>query len=120
MSAFFKEVENRLAGRFKAERIVASHTCLDLVNEFLALKIHWPFRIPQNKNPCNYFFEDRRYRRTEIIYARLGVDRSRFDPFFKSLVSCFDDRRQLHAAEAMLDGLIERVADAFRQTSEAV
>ena len=119
LSAFFKEVVNRLAGRFAVERVVASQTCLDLVNEFLTLKIHWPFRHPQKKNPCNYFFEDRRYRRTEINYRSLGVGGSKFDPFFRSLVSSFDNRRQLHAAEAMLDGLISRVADAFKQASEA-
>ena len=120
LSAFFKEVENRMAGRFAVERVVGSQTCLDLVNEFLALKVHWPFRILRKSNPCNYFFEDRRYRRAEINYTRLGVDGSRFDPFFKSLVSNFDNRRQLHAAEVMLDGVISRVADAFKQASEAV
>lgn len=117
LKAFFREIEKRLTVPLAADRIVASRKCLHLVNEFLLLKSRWPFRKPQEQNPCNYFFEDRRYRRPGVNYADIGVECSCFDTFFECFGSHFSDRRQLRAAAAMLDGLLERVADSFQTVS---
>ncbi|MBU4414096.1 MAG: hypothetical protein KJ976_03175, partial [Proteobacteria bacterium] len=83
--------------------------CLETVRELLDLKINWPFRRRSSSGLTNYFFEDQLYSRPSINYEAIGGSVSRHDILLQELESQFNSANELHAAEDLIDGLINKV-----------
>jgi hypothetical protein len=108
LSTFFKEVERRLKRPITKEDILANRKCLGAVREFFELKVHWPFRPDPFSGLGNYFFGDQLYPNPPITYEAIGETTSGYDVIMRALVSTFDSANELHRAESLLDGLIDK------------
>jgi len=108
LKTFFQEVERRLNGPIRRQRVLGSEECLKAFREFLELKARWAFKPDACKVLGNYFFEDKLYAQPSINYKALGETTSRYDNILRALASRFDSVSQLREAEALLDGLIDR------------
>jgi hypothetical protein len=110
LSAFFQELERRLKKPVRREDIVGNQRRMETVREFLRLKIDWPFRSRPGTGLCNYFFEDRLYPKPPVDYEAIGTPPSGYDTILQELVSSFvDSADELRRAEALLDGLFDRL-----------
>ena len=74
------------------------------------LKLNWPFKDKHHAYIGNYFFNDGLCQRPPINYGAIGVSGSPYDAIFQELVSVFNTREELNAAEKMLDGLFADIA----------
>lgn len=109
LSTFFKEVERRLSRSIGKEDILENAKCLETVREFFELKLHWPFRPDPFTGLGNYFFGDQLYPNPPVNYEAIGETTSRYDIILRGLVSSFDSANELHRAESLLDGLIDKM-----------
>ena len=114
LKTFFQEVERRLNGPIRRQRVLGSEECLKAFREFLELKARWAFKPDACKVLGNYFFEDKLYAQPSINYRALGETTSRYDAILRALASRFDSVSQLREAEALLDGLIDRAVYHMR------
>jgi hypothetical protein len=110
LSTFFREVERRLNQPITKEEILEDEECLETVREFLGLKLHWPFRPDPFAKLGSYFFGDQLYSTPPINYRAIGETTSRYDLILQELVSHFDSANELHRAENLLDGLVDKLA----------
>ncbi|RPJ71273.1 MAG: hypothetical protein EHM15_10800 [Desulfobacteraceae bacterium] len=118
ITALFAEIETRRGRPLAAEEIRRSRPARTALAELLAVKLDWPFHAPDWKGPANYFFNDGLYPRPPIDYARIGARPSPLDPILHELASAFSSRRELDAAEATIDHLIERARQALGESAE--
>jgi hypothetical protein len=107
LEAIFAEIEKRAGRILRPEEVTADPRAMDLFRQVLELKFTWPFR-PARESLCNYFFEDRQYRRPPVDYRRSGGGPSRYDAIHRELGSFFDSSESLSAADQRLDDLFER------------
>ncbi|MGE0082828.1 MAG: hypothetical protein AB7S75_00260 [Desulfococcaceae bacterium] len=110
LKAFFRELENRIGRNVKVQDFTANPKRMEVFREFLHYRIKWPFRYPGNTNLCNYFFEDRLYRRSPVSYALAGASSSPYDVIFRELESHFPSPEALQRAEEMLNDLFGRLS----------
>ncbi|MBU4258866.1 MAG: hypothetical protein KKI12_10650 [Proteobacteria bacterium] len=109
LNTIFEEVAKRLNRPLTANSLLKNNGCLETVRELLDLKINWPFRRKTSSGPANYFFEDQLYSRPSINYEAIGGSVSRHDILLQELESQFNSANELHAAEDLIDGLINKV-----------
>jgi hypothetical protein len=109
LNTIFEEVENRLNRPLTKNDILKNKNALEAVRKLLDLKINWPFRRRSSSGPTNYFFEDRLYSRPPVNYETIGKPVSRHDTMLQELESYFNSANELHAAEDLIDGLINKV-----------
>jgi hypothetical protein len=109
LSAFFGEIEKRLRRPLSTADVLPHASSRKAVLEFLALKLNWPYRIPDAKGPGNYFFNDGLYPKPPIDYARLGAAPSALDPILHELSSGFSRPAALNQAEALIESLLGRI-----------
>jgi hypothetical protein len=109
LRTFFREVKRHLNGPMRKEQVLDSAECLKAVREFLECKVQWPFRPATCPVLGNYFFDDKLYNPPSVDYKSIGETTSRYDAIFKACSSRFDSLSQLREAEALLDGLVERI-----------
>jgi hypothetical protein len=117
LAAFFGEIEKRLGRPLRAADLSVHPGLRQAIHEFLTLKLNWPFRAPGAKGPGNYFFDDGLNPKPKIDYGRLEVAPSRLDPILHELASAFDRPAALAQAEAVIEGLLDRVVQAACQRS---
>lgn len=109
LNAFFQELERRLKKPVRREDIIGNQKRMGTVRDFFALKLDWPFRSRPGIGLCNYFFEDRLYPKPPLNYEAIGTPPSRYDTILRELLSSFDSAEELLRAEALLDGLFDRL-----------
>ena len=109
LNTIFEEVENCLNRPLTKNDILKNKNTLDAVKKLLDLKINWPFRRRSSSGPTNYFFEDQLYSRSPVNYETIGESVSRHDTMLQELESQFNSANELHAAEDLIDGLINEV-----------
>jgi len=113
LSAFFKEIENRIGRRVKAEDFPPESKAAAVLRKFAQLKIDWPHRRKNAPGPCNYFFENGEYPRPPVERAGDNIPSSPFEDILSELDSGFSSRQELFAAEAMLEGLFQSLSEAL-------
>ena len=106
---FFEEVERRLQRPLNEKDFPANGSGLDIIREFLNLKLDWPYRSSTCKGPANYFFKDPEYAPPSIAYDSIGEAPSRYDPILRALHTAIEDKNTLQKAEGAIEKLIERV-----------
>jgi hypothetical protein len=79
----------------------------DSARRFFDLKLTWPFRSPAVNRLGKYYFDGSQYMIKPIDYPKLGCERSRFDRIFSSLSSEFTSRRDVAAAERLIQVCID-------------
>ncbi|MBU4415338.1 MAG: hypothetical protein KJ976_09590, partial [Proteobacteria bacterium] len=89
--------------------LLKNNGCLETVRELLDLKINWPFRRRSSSGLTNYFFEDQLYSRPPVNYERIGEAVSRHNTMLQELESYFNSANELHTAEDLIDGLINKL-----------
>ena len=85
------------------------------LGEFFELKLNWPFA---SKEPRlgKYYFTEREYRVARIDYEkRWKFKPSRFDGILVSLSSEFHSETEVREAEAVIEGMVQRFARAYRE-----
>ena len=113
LSRFLFRVETALGRSLTEKDLGQNSRYLEIVREFLSLKQNWPYRRRPDPGPCNYFFNDDRYRKPPVDYENL--DRiSPYDDIFCELISSFDSPGSLKTAEDYMQDLIDRLVSAFR------
>ncbi len=86
---------------------------MEVIREFLDLRIDLPHRAIPVKDLCNYFFEEGLYTKPRVDYASIGARPSRYDAFLHDLVSEFETSEELRLAVEKLERLFTRAARAF-------
>ncbi len=114
VNAFFSELERRVGAGIARGDVVGNGRRVEVIREFLNLKIDWPHRARPGDGVCNYFFEEGLYTKPRIEYEAVGARPSRYDLFMRELVSSFRTQKDLLLAEERLDRLFTRAARAFR------
>ena len=109
LNTIFEKVGNCLNRPLTKNDILKNKNTLEAVRKLLDLKINWPFRRRSSSGPTNYFFEDRLYSRPPVNYETIGKPVSRHDTMLQELESYFNSANELHAAEDLIDGLINKV-----------
>lgn len=109
LNTIFEKVGNCLNRPLTANSLLKNNGCLETVRELLDLKINWPFRRRSSLGPTNYFFEDQLYSRPPVNYETIGKPVSRHNTMLQELESHFNSANELHAAEDLIDGLINKV-----------
>ena len=109
VKTFFEEVERRLQRPLNEKDFPANGSGLDIIREFLNLKLDWPYRSPTCKGPANYFFKDPEYAPPSIAYDSIGKAPSRYDLILRALHTAIEDKNTLKKAEGAIEKLIERV-----------
>ena len=107
---------DQIAGRTGSDRIDHRRAVLpearSLWTSLLTLKVRWPYRAP-HRPLANYFFNDCLYPKPAVDYSKTSCTGSRYDVLFYELQSVFGSDRDLAVAEAFLDDLFDRLADAM-------
>lgn len=109
LNTVFEEVEKRLNRPLTKNDILKNKNALEAVRKLLDLKINWPFKRRSSPGPANYFFEDRLYPRPPVNYKTIGQFVSRHDTMLQELESHFNSANELHAAEDLIDNLLESI-----------
>ncbi|MDF1590381.1 MAG: hypothetical protein P1P89_02605 [Desulfobacterales bacterium] len=113
LAAFFREVEGRIGRPITAADFGKRSESVELLREFAGLKRGWPFRRKDAPGPCNYFFENGEYPRPPVQRWGKNVPLSRYEEIFKELESAFSSKKDLRAAEDLLDNLFSRLQAAI-------
>jgi hypothetical protein len=82
---------------------------VEFLREFAGFKREWPFRRKDAPGPCNYFFENGEYPRPSVQRWGESTPLSRYEEIFKELESAFSSKKDLQAAEDLLDDLFSRL-----------
>jgi len=109
VTIFFREVENRIGRPVTAADFAKGSGPVELLREFAGLKREWPFRRKDAPGPCNYFFENGEYPRPSVQRSGENIPLSRYEAIFKELESAFSSKKDLRAAEGLLDDLFSRL-----------
>ena len=109
LNTIFEEVKNCLNQPLIKNDILKNKNALEAVRKLLDLKINWPFRRRSSPGPANYFFEDRLYSRPPVNYETIGKSVSRHNAILQELESQFNSANELHAAEDLIDRLLESI-----------
>lgn len=109
INAFFSEIEGCLQSKTDETDIHMNQPLIEIIKEFIGLKVSWPFR-PSSDTAANYFFNDKLYERRPVDYSGINHDRpfSRYDVIFRELGSRFNSVEELTHAESMIDDLFNR------------
>ena len=86
----------------------------DIVKKLLSLKQSWPHRRRPDPGPCNYFFNDQRYRKPPVDYVNVGGS-SPYNDIFRELNASFDSPGSLKEGEDYIQDLIDELVRAFRK-----
>ncbi|MDQ5984955.1 MAG: hypothetical protein CSYNP_00653 [Syntrophus sp. SKADARSKE-3] len=81
---------------------------------FMSMKLNWPFRSPDIHRFGKYYFDGSQYMIHFIDYEALGCERSPFDKIFLSLSTEFKDKREVLAAEGIIQGHIDAFVQAYQ------
>jgi hypothetical protein len=109
VKTFFKEVERRLRRSLKKEDILGNKPCMEVIGEFLNLKLDWPYRSVSYNGPLNYFFKDQKYSPPAIRHDNIGEARSKYDPILRALNTSIDSGSVLPKAECAIEQLVARL-----------
>ena len=109
LNTIFEEVKNCLNRPLTKNDILNNKNAFEAVRKLLDLKLNWPFSRRSSSGPANYFFEDRLYARPPVNYETIGEPVSKHDTILQELESCFNSANELHMAEDLIDGLINKV-----------
>ena len=118
LNAFFQELENRLNRPLNLDDLNGSDRGLELVREFLNLKISWPFRSSSAAGPVHYFFKDPGHNRPSLDYGKLGTAPSKFDILLVELESEFASVDAMNRAETILDDLLNRIVESCSRSKQ--
>jgi len=113
LTAFFTEVENRIAGPVDATAFVEGGEAAAHLRHLATLKSDWPFRRRGAPGAGNYFFEDGLYPRPSVRRADESIPPSPFEAIFRELDSGFSSTADLEAAEQRISTLLDRLAAAL-------
>jgi hypothetical protein len=113
LNALFDAVESRMGARLEEAAVFGSPRAADALRDLLRLKLEWPFRPTAGNGLCNYFFEDRRYRKPPVAYPPGRRSPSPFDAVFGELVSAFRTAGELKSAEQAVGDRIDQLAAAL-------
>lgn len=113
LTVFFEEVERRLNQPITKEDIIENDNCFEAVRQFLDLKLHWPFRVRTSIGLSNYFFKNQLYPKPPVNYETIGETTSMYDTIFREFVSSFGSVNELHKAEDLVEGIIERISSGI-------
>jgi len=80
---------------------------------FFAFKLTWPFRSPAVNRLGKYYFDGSQYMINHIDYESLGCEPSRFDRIFLSLSSEFTSRKDMVAAEHLIQAGIDEFIEKW-------
>jgi hypothetical protein len=87
--------------------------CTDTIRELMDLKRCWPYRPDTATGLIHYFFNDKLYTRAPVDYAAIGTEPSPYDRIFQELGSGFGSIKELHKAESIITGLLNRISSTF-------
>lgn len=113
LAALFGAIETRLGRPLAPAEVADRRPAGDTLAELLALKLSWPYRSRNWKGPANYFFNDGLHPRSPIDYGRINAPASVHDPLLRELDSSFASRRELIAAEALIETALDRLQRAL-------
>jgi hypothetical protein len=88
--------------------------CTDMIRELMDVKRCWPYRPDPAAGLIHYFFNDGLYSRAPVDYAAIGAEPSLYDRIFRELGSGFASAKELHEAESIVAGLLNRSTFAPR------
>jgi hypothetical protein len=115
LAALFDQLKTRIGIPMDAASVSAGPQLAQSFRRLFQLKVNWPFKDKHHEYIGNYFFNDGLCPRPPINYGATGTTCSPYDAIFQELVSVFSTRKELKAAEKMLDGRIEDIARIYRQ-----
>ncbi|WP_373499401.1 hypothetical protein [Desulfococcus sp.] len=113
LAAIFAGIETRLGRPLAPAEVAERRPARDALAELFGLKLSWPHRGQDWKGPANYFFNDGLYPRAPIDYGRINAQPSVHDRILRELGSSFASRRELIAAETLIETRIDRVLRAL-------
>jgi hypothetical protein len=105
LNAFFSLIAQKMGHPLKKADILTHHRRVAAVQEFLQLKLNWPFQS-QTVPKANYFFKDKLYSKPHLNENETVANTSLFAPIFYELCSCFSSHNELIAAENILENII--------------
>ncbi|MBW2107975.1 MAG: hypothetical protein JRI36_04815 [Deltaproteobacteria bacterium] len=111
LEAFFSHVEARIGRPLVKKDVLGNPEASQGVRDFLSLKLTWPYRKKDSCALIHYFFKDGLYQRPPVDYPSIAGQESRYDVIFRQLHSFFESALQLHQAEALLDRMVEGLAE---------
>ncbi|MFO7707351.1 MAG: hypothetical protein R6V84_04195 [Desulfobacterales bacterium] len=117
LAALFEAIESRLDRPLAPADVAAGRPAREALAELFALKLSWPHRSPGWKGPANYFFNDGLHPRPPVDYGPIGAPPSAYDPILRELGSSFASRRELRAAEALIESRLDRVQRALASSA---
>jgi hypothetical protein len=118
LSAIFAAIEARRGRPLAPTEVAGRGPARDRLAELFALKLSWPYRGPGWKGPGNYFFNDGLHPCSPIDYGELNAPASLHDPTLHALGSSFASRRELIAAEALIETMLDRLLRALASAAE--
>ena len=114
LTFFFEDAAGLLGKTIRWSSFQANPKGAGTVRRLLGFKREWPYRRKPDPGPCNYFFEDRRYRKPGVRYPSGMAPPPRHHRFFRELYSEFTSAAELRHAERIVDEMILSLVEAAR------
>jgi len=112
VKTYCRHLNDRLGHAFAAH-LVGHPVLKEVVHQFFALKVNWPFRTADPDRFGKYRFSGESYQEAYIDYESLGLRGSPYDAIFRSLGSEFAAEGEVRDADRLIGSHLERFLTTY-------
>jgi hypothetical protein len=114
VKSYLGHVQNGIGEEFNPRKLYTNSALALVMQSFFSWKEEWPYRRNEALRFGKYYFVEAEYRIAQIEYERFGLEPSPYDGIFLSLVSEFEQKDDVLAAEKMIRDNITTVIALYR------